>query len=210
MSVARLSSGPGRPPGRAGAPQRSKVGRRFGTLTVVAQGPTRQPGEVGGDNPQPSARRTWVCRCDCGREVTILNGSLYSRSGCDRCPNGHRRAPGEASRRGLLANYRHGAKVRGIPWTLEPDYFLGLTKQNCHYCGAPPSALFGAKHCNGRCLYNGVDREDPDKGYEVGNVVSCCKNCNTAKMAQPKGEFLAWIRRVADYQSRFPFRSSRP
>ena len=43
------------------------TGRRFGRLTAL-----REAG------PGPSWQMRWVCRCDCGREVTVYKANLLS------------------------------------------------------------------------------------------------------------------------------------
>lgn len=43
------------------------------------------------------------------------------------------------------------------------------------------------------CGCNGIDRKDNQLGYEILNVVSCCKICNIAKNDMKICEFLSWI-----------------
>lgn len=52
------------------------LGRRFGTLTVLARGPSR-----------PGGYRRWVCTCACGRVTQISTGNLTSGNSksCGRC-----------------------------------------------------------------------------------------------------------------------------
>ena len=45
-----------------------------------------------------------------------------------------------------------------------------LISNSCHYCGGPLN-----EHGSG------LDRMDNSKGYIRGNVVPCCKDCNTLK-----------------------------
>lgn len=179
----------------------SKIGRRFGRLVVIAEGVPLQAGKLGGT--QTSQLRTWLCRCDCGREETIVNNTLYQKrggKGCSQCPNGHRRAVGEASRTALISNYRCGARVRGHAWSLTNEHAAKLTQMPCHYCGAEPQGVFGAKRLNGYCLYNGIDRVDSTKGYTQENVVACCTTCNRAKSDRDPEEFMSWVLRVAAHQ----------
>jgi len=49
---------------------------------------------------------------------------------------------------------------------------------------------------NGDYVYSGIDRLDSSKGYEPGNVVPCCKQCNWAKNDIAYDKFLEWIERV--------------
>ena len=47
--------------------------------------------------------------------------------------------------------------------------------------------------------YNGIDRVDSSKGYEYNNVVSCCKNCNSAKMQLSIKEFKEHIIKIYNH-----------
>ena len=38
-----------------------------------------------------------------------------------------------------------------------------------------------SRKMNGDYIYNGLDRIDPSKGYELTNIVTCCENCNRLK-----------------------------
>lgn len=61
------------------------VGRRFNSLTVVEQG-------VGHVTTGGSHQRTWLCRCDCGNEVTVKSGELSS-GGTRSCGCARRKYP---------------------------------------------------------------------------------------------------------------------
>lgn len=37
--------------------------------------------------------------------------------------------------------------------------------------------------------YNGIDRVDNNKGYEIENVVTCCTDCNKKKLKKTQEEF---------------------
>ena len=47
-------------------------------------------------------------------------------------------------------------------------------------------------------FYNGIDRVDNNRGYEIENVVPCCTSCNSAKMDLSKEDFLCRIKRCYD------------
>lgn len=55
------------------------TGQRFGSLTVLHDGPPHV-------FPRGVSERTWVCKCDCGREATyrtsLLTGGLATSCGC--------------------------------------------------------------------------------------------------------------------------------
>lgn len=50
---------------KAGRPEAIKPGDRFGMLTVVSRAANA-----------PCNHRRYVCRCECGNEVVVLDGSL--------------------------------------------------------------------------------------------------------------------------------------
>lgn len=71
-------------------------------------------------------------------------------------------------------------------------------KANCHYCGIEPSNTYMKSYYN--VNYNGIDRVDNSIGYEMNNVVACCKMCNIAKNNNTEQEFLQWVKRLSEYQ----------
>ncbi len=94
-----------------------------------------------------------------------------------------------SSNRGLrIANAvrykRNSANARGKPWSLTNLEAAKLIIQPCHYCGDAPKP------------YHGIDRVDNSRGYEIDNVVTCCKYCNSAKLDMTVEEFKAYIKRI--------------
>lgn len=73
-------------------------------------------------------------------------------------------------------NYRGSAKFRGIKFSLRFENFCQLMSAPCHYCKKPKAW--------------GIDRKDSRFAYQIGNVVPCCKPCNTAKSIKPYDQFL--------------------
>jgi len=76
------------------------------------------------------------------------------------------------------------AEKRAYSFKIEFNDFCFLVQQRCYYCGAEPNTVCGDS------LYNGLDRVENDVGYELTNVVSCCRGCNTSKMGLNKKDFL--------------------
>jgi len=76
-----------------------------------------------------------------------------------------KRGYGEALSDSLVRVYRHEAVRRSLPFTLTNEQFLGLSKQDCFYCGAEPSNVMQQKGSFGKFVYNGVDRMDNAEGY---------------------------------------------
>lgn len=68
------------------------------------------------------------------------------------------------------------SKRRNIPFLLTMDEFIIERNKPCFYC----ENKLGCKSLEG----TGLDRLDNSKGYEPGNIVSCCKVCNTIKSDQ--------------------------
>jgi hypothetical protein len=49
-------------------------------------------------------------------------------------------------------------------------------------------------------MVNGIDRMDNTKGYVLGNIVSCCTECNYVKRDKPFGEWMQWLDRVVEHR----------
>jgi len=80
--------------------------------------------------------------------------------------------------KGKFTNIKKAAKQRNINFSLPFKlYESQLWGKPCHYCGC-------------EIEITGLDRKDNDKGYEVGNVVPCCHNCNTKKRTKPYQVFI--------------------
>lgn len=152
-------------------------------------------------------------KCKRGHDKTPEN--MYTNSTCKTChdmlkrtgkPRGRQPlAEGEASFKRLFENYRRGAERRDLPFELTECLFRFLTKGNCVYCGVEPSQTYylstGSGTFSTPYVYNGIDRVNNDVGYVDSNVVSCCKQCNQAKLSLPLEQFLAWIKRLVAFQN---------
>ena len=68
---------------------------------------------------------------------------------------------------------KHSAKKRKIEWRLTLDEYIALIAMPCYYCEN--------KLCEPVKRATGLDRLDSNKGYEIGNVVSCGYMCNCIK-----------------------------
>lgn len=96
-----------------------------------------------------------------------------------------------SDRRQLYKRYKRSAEIRGKSFDLSPQIFTHLTNCKCFYCGKTPYQK------QGKIKYNGIDRIENEKGYIVGNVVSCCGKCNKAKGTMSFHEFNQWIHEVS-------------
>lgn len=165
--------------------RKDHTGERYGMLTVIEL--TSQKYNRGW---------CWRCQCDCGNERIVPAGRLRKTRSCG-CTKFYRQLPsGEAARNKILTAYQSGARKRGYDWNLSVDEFTDLTSQDCHYCGYPPD------YGKNTFRYNGLDRLDNNKGYNLDNVVPCCWICNKAKGSLSYDEFRKWIFRVSEHQRR--------
>ena len=61
----------------------------------------------------------------------------------------------------------------------------------------------------GDFTYNGIDRVDNTKGYQVNNCVASCFICNKAKGVMTQSEFLNWIQDLIEFRkTKFSMNSS--
>ena len=172
-------------------------GKKFGRLMVVEDlGITHDGGY-----------RLWGCECDCGSKKAVRSRELmqgHTKScGClstERLIAMHDKnklPEGESAFNSLYSSYKKSAMRRNYPWELTIDEFKVLTKQDCYYCGIPPSNIVYKGFTNGGYLTNGVDRINNLLGYTLANARSCCKQCNIAKGVLSEDEFYKWVKAVA-------------
>lgn len=183
------------------------TGQVFGSVTVLAKVPI---------NGKRVAQ--WKCVCACGKEITVSSQKLrrgHVRScGCHRRDNMRltqeqqavrliaSRTDTEIAVRRLMTEYRGGAKKRGLAFSLTEAAVTALVLTPCHYCGVEPFAGYTPRARQRRkVLLNGIDRLDSKLGYMEGNVVSCCKHCNKAKLDRSAEAYIEHCRRVVQHQT---------
>ena len=170
------------------------TGQRFGRLLVVSKA------------KKIMQRIAWNCICDCGNECIVIGKSLKGGNtkscGCYR-EELRSRPFGEASFNRLYYSYRNKAKGKNVSFSLDKNTFKILTNGNCFYCGKPPLQIQKGVESYGDYIYNGIDRVDNKRGYEIDNCVSCCGMCNKAKNATPKDVFYNWIAQVYNYSVKY-------
>lgn len=186
-----------------------EIGAKFGKLIVV-----EYLGSVNYNN-------TYLCECECGKnrkvKLTLLLQNKILHCGCEKhIQNSHGNKkfnPEEASFRAKASNYKSHSKRRKINFELSIDETVCLLKGNCFYCKSQPSNVYNVrlqnrkgnknKNCyvtnkaeDYKILYSGIDRKDNNKGYTLENSVSCCTQCNTAKLNFTTEQFIEWIEKV--------------
>lgn len=122
-----------------------------------------------------------------------------------------------ATFRARAAQFKSNARNRDIEWKLSLEETCELIKKDCHYCGHPPKSTFDyvkSRSAKDRkrlieknvleivIKFNGLDRVDSDLGYTKENSVPCCVDCNFAKNDKTVQEFMAWLRRISEFQEK--------
>ena len=102
---------------------------------------------------------------------------------CKECEKEYRR---DNQKQVKYAQYKSGAKKRGIEFTLTKEHFNALWQNPCNYCGD-------------EVLTIGIDRTDSNSGYSADNVVSCCTICNVMKLALPRNVFVQHCYKVVKH-----------
>ena len=189
-----------------GAKQLDLIGMRYNMLMVVK----KLPSKVCGDKSKYYKKRMWLCKCDCGNMTEANTGSLTcdkkkscgcltsTKSAENSIKSRYKIAKQDAGYRSVYSSYKLNAKSRGFDFNIDFDYAVSIMKSDCHYCGIEPSNTYMKSYYN--ATYNGIDRVDNTKGYEMDNIVSCCKMCNIAKNNNTEEYFLQWVKRLSEYQ----------
>lgn len=161
----------------------------------------------------------WNCVCDCGNEKITDTGLL--RSGrCKSCgcllkiASNKEEDRNKAVIKNLFnSSIRKRSKKIGLEYNISIEYFTELINKSCHYCGIEHSNSLKDRLWSSRkggkkynyvvsdyvLVFNGIDRIDSDKGYITGNVVPCCKYCNSAKNIMSDFEFKNFISRIYNH-----------
>lgn len=176
----------------ASTQKRLAVGGRFGALIVLGTAPGRM-------GPKGFLQATSAVRCDCGKELTVLNHVL-------RCGNTtscgckiHRRNPDSVWIR-IRCQIESGARDRGFDMLLSNAQLRFICPLPCVYCGTSGSNSMKGRR-GGRSTsevilaYNGIDRVNSTIGYVPGNLVPCCWRCNLAKSDAVLADFIEWLTR---------------
>ena len=151
----------------------------------------------------------WKCLCSkCDKIYSVRGSSLIAgkTSMCNKCAsseNGkkNRKSDKIVAITNLYNNYKHNAIKRNYKFNLTRQEFEDLIFKDCFYCGTSPSNIFNSyqrknEHKHSPIFYNGIDRVDNSKDYNLENCVTCCFRCNYAKSNLSKEQFLNWIREV--------------
>lgn len=163
------------------------MGQRFGKLTVLRKSDIKKNNNY-----------AYLCKCDCGKEHLVKKGELVRgrtvSCGClriERAGNINRLPKGESSINGLLTRYTIRARRASLDFSISREQFKKLIVDSCYYCGELPGP-----HVFLGMAYNGIDRVDNNKGYDVSNLVTCCADCNLMKRLMTVDNFFTHIVKI--------------
>ncbi len=179
------------------------VGQAFYDLTVIDASPIRK------------GERVYVtCLCSCGTIKVIRKDGLFDSRENRRikscgCKRNHNRATKtrkpDSMYSALYNTCKVQAKHRNIEFDLLKEEHSGIVKQDCHYCGSPPT-LGQVNGKNGKKIgvpvpYNGIDRIDSTIGYINENCVPCCEMCNKMKMGSTVEDFMRKVLEIHNHHN---------
>lgn len=152
-----------------------------------------------------------LCICECGsqKEVSFWDVKSGKTKTCGLNHPHYEDRSEPAFNMIYKHSYRERAIKKGLPFEITKEQFRSLAKLDCHYCGAAPtSGSYRGKRGSvktgksvSQYIYNGLDRMDPQKGYTIDNVVTCCGICNHAKHTMSYQEFTNWLDRVSGFRA---------
>jgi hypothetical protein len=146
----------------------------------------------------------WKCRnVNTGKE--FLYGGAYLHKLGSRVQTKFSNESQYGLRNFLYRSSKANAASRKHSFNLTFEEFNHIISQPCHYCGAEPREASkellvkrGDTH-QPTIRYNGIDRINPNIGYQVDNCVPCCPICNYMKHTQQKEDFLKQVERIYNF-----------
>lgn len=147
-------------------------------------------------------RKWWRCVCECGNERVLHTGNMTSGNtrscGCLRRDSHRARRISiqHSNITGVIKGYQRHAEGRNLCWNLSREQVEKIILQPCHYCGGDPGNIKETKNSIEPLFYNGIDRVDNARGYDIENVVPCCKICNRSKQDMKLEDFCEWAQRI--------------
>lgn len=167
----------------------SLIGKKFGSLLVLSFNSMKS------FHLNKCKSKNWNCVCDCGNSCVISQKLLTgSGAGYKHCGCKSNNISKSIYYKNIIDGYKSKSKLRkGLKFELNELEYSSLLNSPCYYCNCPPSNLY--RHKGGPVVlkYNGIDRIDSSKGYNIENVVPCCSKCNFMKNSLSYDEFIEHI-----------------
>jgi hypothetical protein len=165
------------------------IGQHFGLLTVIRL-------------VLEGSSSTWICRCDCGNEITVKSATNLRTGNTTSCGCSRSKAKPWKRKRAFEALYNRLKTIagyRGTPVELTYEEFLEFTDIHaCTYCGNP---VKWNPHCLTKGAATNLDRKNSAGGYSEDNVVVCCIDCNRMKNKWfTHDEFVVVMKALTDYR----------
>lgn len=174
------------------------TGQKFHLLTVIKRA---------GANRQGSS--TWLCKCDCGNEITASSDHLTRKKdpikgcGCKRYMKGNEKpqwnGAGEISGGwwyNRVSRERDQKRRTKVPATVTIEFAWDLfLKQNRKCALSGVDLVISTTH-----HYNtaSIDRIDSSKGYEEDNIQWVHKHINFMKRTYSQEYFIEMCKKVAE------------
>lgn len=168
----------------------------------------------------------WDCLCDCGKIVNVKGTHLKDGStkscGCYGIEKRRKiltKEKGHSSWNLIYKSYIRKAKIRELEFNISFKKFKEICSLNCFYCNSSPKNFNAYLKENGEVIskckndnsgtlerayikVNGIDRVNPDKGYNLNNCVPCCSICNMMKLDHTKTKFFEHIEKIVNFQKK--------
>lgn len=159
--------------------------------------------------PNKNGKVMWKCLCSCGK-ITSVRGDSFNqnkpntRSCCclqkevaSRYKGKLRIPAGQKIINDLYYNYKRRSISKSLVWDISKEEFTSFIFNKCFYCGTDSGNLAVNPRIKSDILkYNGIDRINSKLGYIKNNCVSCCGQCNYAKLDYSTDEFFNWISKI--------------
>lgn len=119
------------------------------------------------DNEKEQKRKEWR---DLYSERILYHQKRYQGASSKR-----------SSEKWRFADYKRGAKYRGLDFEIQFDEFCVIVNSDCSYCGG---------------VGGGIDRVDPLLGYQLENCAPCCKRCNRIKSNYQLQDLMEHLKKI--------------
>ncbi len=183
------------------------AGKQFGQLTVLKWK----------KKCKASVHDKFLCRCQCGAELTVTRGTLHSKQAvptCKKCRKCQRyaatdkkyNAP-EWSNNGQIprwywAGLLYRTQRKKIAFDLTPDQLWQAWKRQNGICAITGWAIkLSSRHRAYDEHTASLDRIDSTKGYTEDNIQWTHKYVNLSKGDLPQQEFINLCKLVTDYHN---------
>jgi hypothetical protein len=138
---------------------------------------------------------SWLCRCECGKEITTRGTSLRSGNskscGCARARSQRNKFNPFTTTYTLLKRLDESKNRE----TMTYEEFLEFPRcKSCCYCG---EELKWNAHGSARKI--NLDRIDSSLGHTKSNCVPCCRVCNRMKSDFTQNEFISHCKQIVNH-----------